>query len=963
MFYEAKLTELKHALEEKESERDQLVRELQLAEEKNSSSEELKNRLLEKQEQIEALKKMQTNYKKHTGEASRNSADIARLSQLQDDVKNMKRRKADMQKELAYEKRHHAKEVNKLNKMVVQKDKEINKIRKISNQSATDAERAKAISKIRLEELSQLKKALRLYKRGVGLDPVLVGRRQTRKRGKGDLQMTDKSSTSKLSTVDIDSMRDYFDKKVACVVQKEAIVDKLSKEWEEYFELNTRLKDISSNPEEDSSETRETLEVKIRFKNDKIRKLAQRSRRQELPRETSSVGSLSPNDSFLFDSEFSKLCTGKSFWLRLLFVTPFSRSSTDFALIIECTPGLAQSAVARVLFGMIVRERRRVATLVKTASSLDEKVQSAEKAAAVSEAALRSYMDEHRREVADLERKQQDHILSLMHMVNEDSDKIGSRIADRSRVITANASEENFQKKLLVLANERVAELERQVSELRSENTGLEEYELKVNELNNLLSAKAKQCDWLERERNDLRTALRQIRDEASRQTIEHGNTSNTDIGSIIVTMADHFLHPASGSFREATTAISRLGPSPRRKLETVDRNHITPRFKKHIELMHSSDSDSDSGSDGDVELEWATNIMADLALIAEGIVPPSLNSSAVLAGASKLEEDSVFDRLANPRSFTGTQKHTRNKRQAAEACQEETPPSQADVSEKNVRRDEGYKECSIVAAAHVSTSTGLSKDATPKAVVEGVVLSSGGIDKQAYQSVFDRLGSPSQFTGTQKEKFHDTRAKRDRAAEDVAERVLSGILDETKNQLQEKSFATSVRSEYIKLNVFDRLQKTTTHAAAIRQNETLHVDARAIDDLKGQDSPTSSLNAASDLLYPETVVTIAAETQPRRENGDESRAGLDRTACTKQNVFDRLQKTSTLATAVRQSETQNLVETKAPVSPVSAGDKILAPAQKQTSSDYMKQNVFERLNKTTTEAYAKKTNRTNKGD
>ena len=52
-----------------------------------------------KQEQIEALKKMQTNYKKQTGEASRNSGHMERLSQLQNDVKSMKKRKADMQKE------------------------------------------------------------------------------------------------------------------------------------------------------------------------------------------------------------------------------------------------------------------------------------------------------------------------------------------------------------------------------------------------------------------------------------------------------------------------------------------------------------------------------------------------------------------------------------------------------------------------------------------------------------------------------------------------------------------------------------------------------------------------------------------------------------------------------------------------------------------------------------------------
>lgn len=319
-FYEEKLAELKAALVEKESERDQLQRDLQLAEERNSASDELKDRLREKHVQIEALKKMQMTYKKHTDERSRTSVEKDRLTQLQNDVKNMKKRKAIMQNELASEKRNHMKEVNELNKMVVQKDREINKIQKLSNQRAADAEIARTVSKSRLEDLAQLKKALRLYKRGVGLDPVLVGRRQVRTKGvRNSERKIDGTATG---AVDVDSVRDYIDSKVASVVRKEALVDKLAKEWEEYYELSTRLKEISNNlvtDEDNAGDDRETLEVQVQFKNDKIRKLGQRLRRQKPPSVASDGDAASQTDTFLFDSDFAKFYTGGKCRVRLFF--------------------------------------------------------------------------------------------------------------------------------------------------------------------------------------------------------------------------------------------------------------------------------------------------------------------------------------------------------------------------------------------------------------------------------------------------------------------------------------------------------------------------------------------------------------------------------------------------------------------------------------------------------------------
>ena len=311
-FYEAKLQEMEASLAEREREREQLLQDLEKATGRTTrSSERLKARLEEKEEQIAALKRMQENFRKQTAAAKRKVADQENLNQLQHDVKLMKRRKADLQKELASEKRDHVKDVNKLNKVVMQKDREISKIQRVSNRHEMEAQKAKQVSKSRLEELAHLKKTLKSYKRSAGLDPVLVGRRETTRNTslRSDQPQNDRDS---MSSVDADLVRDYFDKKVAHVVRKEALVDKLAKEWEQYFELNSQLNELTNAPEtEDSDDALQTLEVQLQFQNDKIRKLAKRLGRESLSSGTTNAAEFSnESDTFLFDEEFSNLCSG-----------------------------------------------------------------------------------------------------------------------------------------------------------------------------------------------------------------------------------------------------------------------------------------------------------------------------------------------------------------------------------------------------------------------------------------------------------------------------------------------------------------------------------------------------------------------------------------------------------------------------------------------------------------------------
>ena len=71
---------------------------------------------------------------------------------------------------------------------------------------------------------------------------------------------------------------------------------------------------------------------------------------------------------------------------------------------------------------MIVREKKRTAALARTASSLDERLQAAERDASVSETAFRTYIEEQGEEVAFMSTNQQEHILSLMDLVKEETE-------------------------------------------------------------------------------------------------------------------------------------------------------------------------------------------------------------------------------------------------------------------------------------------------------------------------------------------------------------------------------------------------------------------------------------------------------------------------------------------------------------------------------------------------------------
>ena len=140
---------------------------------------------------------------------------------------------------------------------------------------------------------------------------------------------------------------------------------------------------------------------------------------------------------------------------------------------------------SKILFGMVVRERRRVATLARTASTLDEKAVDAEKKAASVDAALRSFMEEQRTERAALIQAHQEQILSLMEIVKDDERdressfshlEVSNQNSHDASSDISKASGSAQSSRVMILANERIEALERQLEELVEERETKEMY-------------------------------------------------------------------------------------------------------------------------------------------------------------------------------------------------------------------------------------------------------------------------------------------------------------------------------------------------------------------------------------------------------------------------------------------------------------------------------------------------------
>lgn len=302
-------------LSKSEVETEKLGQELDRLEKGHSSEAELQKKLKEKQEQVAQLRKKQKELTRLTSVATRNESQIALLRA---EVTQMRHKKADLQRQISSERKSHAMEVQRLKKQSMQQERELNKVKRISDRKAVEVEKVRNVAKSRLEHINQLKskykdseKKLRLQtlRRGVmnkaGFDSVMVGRRDSQRRvGR--------------ASFDVDSLRDFFDEKVADVGRKEALAEKLAQEWEEHLELSIRKQELQVDDVE--SEDIMTLDSKIKFKEDRIRQLATKLGKRGIYEEDNHE-----DDPFLFDRTFRQIVGRKCSCLFVLFISVYAK--------------------------------------------------------------------------------------------------------------------------------------------------------------------------------------------------------------------------------------------------------------------------------------------------------------------------------------------------------------------------------------------------------------------------------------------------------------------------------------------------------------------------------------------------------------------------------------------------------------------------------------------------------------
>jgi hypothetical protein len=941
-FYEAKLREMEDIVAVKETETEKLCDELKKIGAGHIRGKELTEKLKAKQAQIAELKRRQSELSRLTNVASRNESQIDRLK---NDVREMKSKKIDLQKQITSERKSHMTEVKKMKKESMQKDRELTKTKREVNKKSQEASKAQKIAKARLEQMNQLKakykdteKRLRMktVKQGVlqkaGLDPIIFGRRQPEDRG--GVKHRPKSGNKK--EADVNKLRDFFDEKVADVSRRENLAEKLAQEWEEHLELTIQKEEYLQTDEDGQYESLNALDSAIKYREERIRQLASRlGKREKRNKENKTT-----DESLIFNKEFNEIVGTKAL-----------DNGADI--------------VAKVLFGMVVRERRRIASLARTASSLDEKVRETESTLADKEAAFNAHVREQGLDAAALAQNQQEHILSLMEMVKEghaeESNKsMSSPGSFNKRRLSSSIEDGNS--RLLILANERIDVLELQLSETQLARNAVQRHHEREQSAISKLGEKTAECEELLEEIDDLRSALSRIQAEVAHDEIPEIEEKKQSPSEVIQDIVKCALHP---------TPVSNAGKSKRRRSSIKSRRDQSPSFTRlRIETeLHSSDSEEVP--------DWAEDIMADLAIIADGKMPSALlQSQEVLEAEAKLSNN-VFDRLTNPQSFTGVQKQ-RNSKTSRSSRKVDTSDSFQSSDEKEKKNGNSSSSSRKINTSDSFQSSDEKEKKNEKSTKRSKEKAPQNSDV-AKRNVFDRLLSPSNLTGTQKQRFNRIQDKKGRTLEKAIEnqyvsvrgrsRVTEYDSDETEKDEREiarsdhffvqsrgsdvsekknEIYNSSKLDDYSQLDVFDRLSKTTTQA----YKEKMHTNIAE--------------KLLDDILSDEDVSLAEHEESTKFE------PSLERVKeYSSQDVFERLQKTTTEAykEKVHTNVAEKLLDGILSDDDMGEADheentkfeprleRLKEYARQERLKEYARQDVFERLQKTTTEAFAHKKN------
>jgi len=341
-----------------------------------------------------------------------------------------------------------------------------------------------------------------------------------------------------------------------------------------------------------------------------------------------------------------------------------------------------------------------------------------------------------------------------------------------------------------------------------------------------------------------------------------------------------------------------------RRRSSAVTKRGNSPSLAQRI----TSEVDS---SDSDEIPDWAEDIMLDLAIIADGRMPSSLLQSQEVLEAEAQLNDSVFDRLTNPESFTGVQKQ-RNAKTNRSRYIKSAPSINSDV--QTSRKVASFQGVDTVEMSTIPDEKEKKKENVSKKSKEKFPMN---IDS-AKRTVFDRLLSPSNLTGTQKQRFHRIHDQKGRTLEKAIEnqhvslRGRSRVTDYESDEIEEDEsevvrndmFITQNRDsdviekknelhnsskldEYSRLDVFERLNKTTTQA--YKEKVHTNIAEKMLDDI---------------LL--DNKVSDEEEIDCEEENSRAEPQFERLKEYTKEDVFERLQRTTTEAYAKKKN---NLTE------------------------------------------------------
>jgi len=400
-----------------------------------------------------------------------------------------------------------------MKKEVAKGRREGEKWRVEAEKNKKDADAAKRISKARLEEVNRTRSKYREAEKRL--------RMQTLKRGVMARAGLDNVVLGKGGKGDV---REWLDKRIGEVCRKEQTAGKLSKEWEERIELIER------------KERGEDVGGQLREKEGRIRTLSKLmgkgdTRKVEL----------------LMSEEFKRLCGGN-------------------VGVDEAEKGM------RNLFGMVVRERRRVMGLANRVKELEREREQIE--------GMRKGVKEDK---FMLEVQHEKHLTSLMMLVSEGEggDQMAKEKIEGMR-----------------------GRMERMEVERRSREGKLRD-----------------DCDRKRRECEGLKREVRGLEDEVKALRAAGGNPNRSFYSTPV--SAENALAASRGGGRSSIKGERRRWSSGSHVSPASGCRHISP--PPPLPPPPAGNNASSSDEEDDEVPDWAEDIMADLETIAGGGVPDVL--------------------------------------------------------------------------------------------------------------------------------------------------------------------------------------------------------------------------------------------------------------------------------------------------------------------------------------------------